>query len=414
MKYYKYKEIFFFLCVVTVVLSAGRYGLMAMSPNTDFLLNNENEKINKEEAEISALIKLLDVDDFETRDDAQKQLIDRGAKCLSALSEAYSESSTEVQARVRAIFKLLHLNQKIKDDVVKIIEQMINSKVLSYEQADEILEIYRIRSFEQFTQNLGSDRTLIIYEGAFTKNNSRKAGYNLKGIHNLSIVGEGKSPVKFLIRNGGDNVFTFSKCSNLSLINLDIGHSPKLESSCSGAVLSFYSCENILIEDSIMFGCGTIGFTLDNVKKFYVKNSTIKECTNYGAMSLFNCEDVIFEKLKIHDNITYRSHFKIMECSKVRFKYCEINNLEYHGYVANKKWPLSMFHISGESKDISFESGVINYHTHFKIVNVKDSMLFKNVEFKGYTFKIPQDVVKANDKLTKQVKAQSANKKGEK
>ena len=59
----------------------------------------------------------------------------------------------------------------------------------------------------------------------------------------------------------------FRECSNIKLIGLTLGHTPR-KGSCMGSVLRFENCNNIQLDSLELFGCGTYGIELETALIF--------------------------------------------------------------------------------------------------------------------------------------------------
>ena len=88
------------------------------------------------------------------------------------------------------------------------------------------------------------------------------------------------------------NVLSFYNCSDISLENVRLGHSPE-EGSCAGGVLWLQGCNGVILEGCDLYGCGILGITAHNVQNVHVQNTVIHDCS-YGAAELFDCDDVTF------------------------------------------------------------------------------------------------------------------------
>ncbi len=111
----------------------------------------------------------------------------------------------------------------------------------------------------------------------------------LRNIQNLSITGKPGSEIVVDPRYAW--VFRFENCKDITLKNLTMGHT--IKGSCVGGVVSFSSGKNIRIENSVLYGSGTEGVSLDEVNDFVFINSVIKECT-YDLMTIKNSKKVSF------------------------------------------------------------------------------------------------------------------------
>jgi len=441
--------------IVTVLLIIGSVGhgrtgvhnLIPTSPETNCLFYIEDKEIKKDDmANVPALLKLLEADDFEVRDDAQEQLNDMGAKCLPDISKAYSDSSFEVKRIIRAILKKLYESEKTRDATDKTIAQMVTSKILSEEHSEEILSVYHIRTVEKFLDTLGSDRTLIIYKGTFTDEKCLQETCKLNAIRNLKIVGDGKEPVKFLFSYdvGAREVLVFNKCKDISLVNLDITKTveikveekeevkeePKEKSKEEtkkieekvvrkkfpkiNKAIKITECENVAIENSVISDFQLL-FTEN--KKLVVKNSAIKK---YQIMGFLNCEGLEFEKVKMYENILNMTCLMYILRTEIKFSDCEIDNLKYF-FNGRKDLVPTIFDVvvlpNGKTESsVSFEGGSIKYNPFITICKSIDHVSFKDVEFSSYfakysgnVEKVPQSRKDMNSRVIENMKSQSDN-----
>ena len=86
------------------------------------------------------------------------------------------------------------------------------------------------------------------------------------------------------------DVLNFFNCSNIMVTGLTAGHTEE-PSYCAGGVLFFMNCQDILVEDCGLFGCGTLGVKAESSKNIQIINNDIYDCT-VGGVELTNCDDV--------------------------------------------------------------------------------------------------------------------------
>ena len=109
------------------------------------------------------------------------------------------------------------------------------------------------------------------------------------------------------------NVLNFFNCSNIMVKGLTAGHTEE-PGYCQGGVLFFLNCQDILVEDCGLFGCGTLGVKADSSKNIQIINNDIYDCS-VGGVELTNCDDVNV------DGNTFRdlggSEFRVYGCGTV-------------------------------------------------------------------------------------------------
>lgn len=112
------------------------------------------------------------------------------------------------------------------------------------------------------------------------------------GLSNLTIRGSGDDHTANVISSVPrySNVLNFLNCSNIFIKGLTAGHTQE-EGYCTGGVLLFMNCQEILVEDCGLFGCGTLGVTGENSRKLQIVRNDIFECTD-GGVKFSNCDDV--------------------------------------------------------------------------------------------------------------------------
>ena len=86
------------------------------------------------------------------------------------------------------------------------------------------------------------------------------------------------------------DVLNFFNCSNVMVTGLTAGHTEE-PGYCMGGVLSFMNCQDVLVEDCGLFGCGTLGVKAESSKNIQIINNDIYDCT-VGGVELNYCDDV--------------------------------------------------------------------------------------------------------------------------
>ena len=118
------------------------------------------------------------------------------------------------------------------------------------------------------------------------------------GVENLGIMSaEGVSATISAVPRYAD-VLTFSGCTYIEINNVTLGHTEE-PGECSGGVLNFSQCGNVAIDQSRLFGCGTVGVTAYNSSAIAINDTEIYDCT-YSAANFYTCSDVVFSNCNIH------------------------------------------------------------------------------------------------------------------
>jgi len=143
----------------------------------------------------------------------------------------------------------------------------------------------------------------------------------IHSIYNLTIVGETGS--KILIDPQYAWVISFQNCKNVTIQNVIIGHN--VGGYCEGGVLSFVNSEDVEINNSVLFGCGTTGIQVDKVDHLKFLNSTIKDCT-YNLIGIFNSTNIAFENATFENTGQYNLICVSDFTYNVNFSNCLIKN----------------------------------------------------------------------------------------
>ena len=125
-------------------------------------------------------------------------------------------------------------------------------------------------------------------------------GYELviRDISNFSIVAE-KPGVEIVTDPHYANVIRFDGCSGVTLRGFTAGHSEG-PGFCTGAVLHFDRCKDVLVENCELYGCGTYGLELERCSDFRCADTVIRNCT-YGASSVNGSSRVLVEDCTVYE-----------------------------------------------------------------------------------------------------------------
>ncbi len=131
----------------------------------------------------------------------------------------------------------------------------------------------------------------------------------ITGVNNLTIKAEGddrEAHTLSAVPRYAD-VLTFEQCSAVTLSGFTAGHTIQ-RGSCTGGVFLMRNCEDILIENCGMYGCGTEGFNGEFCRNIQIINSEIYECSVAG-IELSRCENVTIAGTVLRD-IDNDYHFR--------------------------------------------------------------------------------------------------------
>ncbi len=95
------------------------------------------------------------------------------------------------------------------------------------------------------------------------------------------------------------DVLTFENCSGITLSGFTAGHTIE-PGQCTGGVFRLLGCEDVLIENCGMYGCGTEGVCAEDSRNIQIVNSEIYECS-YTGIDLNSCDNVAISGTLIRD-----------------------------------------------------------------------------------------------------------------
>ena len=266
-----------------------------------------------------------------------------------------------------------------------------NSVYIGEMTPQDVKEI-TVSTAEELVAALGSNRRIILEEGVYNLtavssmdiiNPSIYFAENfdgpelvLDGVHNLTIQGAGDGWSEILADPRYAVVMYFLNCSNINIANVKAGHTEG--GYCSGGVFSFESSSGIRIDDTLMYGCGTVGLSIMQVIDMKVANSTIYDCTQ-GIMDIYYSSDISFKNCVFKDNagfimvdVQFTNGLTIDSCAFLH------NVDEYRFYP--------MFSIL-QSENVSiknnrFEDNILSSLFEQKDIKIDSSNKLKNNSFK--------------------------------
>jgi len=201
------------------------------------------------------------------------------------------------------------------------------SALWAFASAPPKQEVYRVKNATEFILALGDNRIIILETGpaynisegfrddmvwAFINGEDKiSVGVDYDGpslvlnqIENLTIRSEGSRPLRLLSEATHSFVLTFEQCKNISIINLEIGHAPE-QGACDGGVLEFIKCQDILVQQCRLFGCGTEGIRSNECRNLRCEDSDIYDCSDY-IFTIHRSSKIFFSGCHFYDVNAYR------------------------------------------------------------------------------------------------------------
>lgn len=237
----------------------------------------------------------------------------------------------------------------------------------------------RVSTAEDLVRAIGPNRTIILDPGEYVITGlpqSSRAHVTWEEVHDgdqivvcnvsgLRICTEGGKPASILVSPRYAYVLSFRDCKDVSLENILFGHT-KEKGYCTGGVLSFARCENVVIRNSILHGSGHEGLTVADSSNVTFADSIIRDCT-YGIMSLSKSSQIVFLKSQFIDNQIF-DLISIRRCEDVTFRECEIRRNRAGSEGEDTDHPL--FSVSSSSRvtvrDSIIRDNEVDYLLHRK------------------------------------------------
>lgn len=253
-------------------------------------------------------------------------------------------------------------------------------------------QVVTVGNADEFYEAIGSDKHIKLKPGVYnisaikqdddrSENIYWESEYDgkelaLNGINNMTIEGLGDEPVEIVIEPRYADVLTFINCNYIKLKNLKVGHTNR-PGYCTGGVLYLDSCNNIEIENSILYGCGTYGIRAYNTQGFIFDDSIIEECT-YGIMEINKSKDFTFINSKFRNCQEY-DLISIDASDNINFEKCEITDNK----VLSKYNTVLAVDLSS---DINFTKCRFEDNEAKEFVNQDTNIEFEDTIFKGNSF----------------------------
>lgn len=212
--------------------------------------------------------------------------------------------------------------------------------------SDEKIIDVTVGTAEEFVNALGSNKRIILKPGVYnlsTINQVDKSDnsvtwetvqdgkeLNLQNIHNLIIEGMDSGKVEIKVAPRFANIMNFTNVQNVTIKNVVAGHTPA-QYECNEGVLKFTNSSDISIMNSELYGCGSIGLSLNNVKRLNASNCTIDHCS-LRAIQLYNSETIKFTETNIINHEAYSNIIMVANSKDVTFEKCVISDNHNFGW----------------------------------------------------------------------------------
>lgn len=215
-------------------------------------------------------------------------------------------------------------------------------------------------------------------------------GFKIKilDVKNLKIEGEPARKPKLLTNTRYAHVLSFENCENIEITAVEAGHGPG-RGYCQGGVFEFIKCNKVFTGNSLLFGSGTEGITLDQVKDAKFSRLTIRSCT-YGIMTIRNSFDVSFNDCRFTDNREF-DLINIYDSENIKYISCRIDfnqsgsGASYDNYaVINAPLPTGNKREVVTLENCYIEDNDCQYFCRSELATKCEDCVFNNNTFRDY------------------------------
>lgn len=223
---------------------------------------------------------------------------------------------------------------------------VIDTSSVSIATSNEELVEVTVGTAEEFVKAIGSNKRIILKPGVYnlseveqTNNADNSVVWqdvydgkelNIQNIHNMTIEGMDSGKVEIKVSPRYANIMNFTNVSNITIKNIVAGHTPA-PYECNAGVLQFNESADISIVNSELYGCGSIGISLNNVMRLNASNCLIDHCS-LRAIQIYNSEAISFAESKIVNHEAYSNIVMVYGSKDVTFEKCEISDNKHFGW----------------------------------------------------------------------------------
>ena len=143
----------------------------------------------------------------------------------------------------------------------------------------------------------------------------------MKNLHNVIIEGVGDKQIGFLTNKIDYDLLDIESCKDIAIINLYLGHSPKVEYECAGSVLCVSQCQGLTIKNCTLFGCGEYGIIGYDIADLLIQDSTFLDC-KVDLINVLSCENIVMENCYFYNDEDELIEFE--RCRNIVIRNCEL------------------------------------------------------------------------------------------
>lgn len=249
-----------------------------------------------------------------------------------------------------------------------------DSKSKSYiigENPDPNIAQVIVGTAEEFVNELGSNKRILLKTGVYDLSAIKQVDnkdktltwvaiedgkeLNLSNISNLTIEGPTGERAEITVSPRFAEIMNFKFCKNITIKNIKAGHTPG-EYICNAGVLHFEDSSDVTINNSELYGCGSVGLSTEGTSRLNCVDTVIDHCS-LRAISLYESEEINFSGCKISSHEAYSNIAYVINSKGITFKECEMSDNNYF------EW--GFFEVVGKS-DVLLDKCKITDNSQFK------------------------------------------------
>lgn len=175
-----------------------------------------------------------------------------------------------------------------------------------------------VSTVDELIAAISSDTEIILKDGTYDLSTAEDYGTSWNDVHYWSEEFDGPALTIYGVDNlvirseSGDrtkctisavpryaDVLKFKSCTNITVSGFTAGHTVE-PGYCTGGVLYFEDCDNILVNRCGLYGCGILGVRAELCSALAVTGCEIYECS-YGGISIGNSSGIKIENCSFRD-----------------------------------------------------------------------------------------------------------------
>lgn len=242
--------------------------------------------------------------------------------------------------------------------------------------------VIQVNSAEELINAIGPNRTIQLSAGDYMLSDvdDRYMKYlrwdpefdgntiTIRNVKNLKIIGAQDQVTRLLVYPRYVYVLNFEGCQGVTLENLTLGHFPEA-GNCASGVIGATKCSSLAVRHCDLFGCGTEGLSLEEVKGVIFHDSIIRDCT-YGIMTLKSCRNLNFTQSTFTRNKEFWA-VNIHDSQDVAFTDCHFTHNQARGEA---------FFSIVSSSDVLIKECHFADNNIDTIANIKKAVIIDNTE----------------------------------